>query len=79
MPVNESKPEPQPRGFAGVSMRDLLAACAAADVISTPPHTPERTDPGRPAEQEHGQGCEPEREPGRGQGRGQGRGRREAA
>ncbi|MFF4748536.1 hypothetical protein ACWD5R_01470 [Streptomyces sp. NPDC002514] len=79
MPVTESNPEPQPqpRGIAGVSMRELLAACAAADVISTPPRAPERTTPGRDAEQRpgSGQGCEQERE----QKHGQGRGRREAA
>ncbi|MFF4401151.1 hypothetical protein [Streptomyces sp. NPDC001480] len=26
---------------AGVSMRDLLASCAAAKAISNPPHTPD--------------------------------------
>ncbi|MEU9590023.1 hypothetical protein ACGF7W_12720 [Streptomyces sp. NPDC048219] len=37
-------PEPvtqQPPAPAGVSMRDLLAACAAAAAVSTPPRTPE--------------------------------------
>jgi hypothetical protein len=62
-PVTEGKS--QPPGPAGVSMRELLAACAAADVISTPPRTPEPTAPRRSAGQE--------------QGHGQGRGRREAA
>ncbi len=28
---------PAPRGAAGISMRDLLSACAAARAISSPP------------------------------------------
>jgi hypothetical protein len=28
-------------GASGVSMRDLLASCAAASVISTPPRVPD--------------------------------------
>lgn len=29
-----------PRAVAGVSMRDLLAACAAAEAVSRPPRAP---------------------------------------
>jgi hypothetical protein len=29
----------------GVSMRDLLASCAAADAVSRPPHVPKPADP----------------------------------
>ncbi|GGV84148.1 hypothetical protein [Streptomyces griseoloalbus] len=36
----------QPQPLAGVPMRDLLAACAAAAAVSTPPRAPEP----RPAE-----------------------------
>jgi hypothetical protein len=46
MSATESKPQspPQPyAGVVGVSMRDLLASCAAAKAISTPPRLP---DPG---------------------------------
>ncbi|MEE1666904.1 hypothetical protein RCR19_15375 [Streptomyces sp. WAC07094] len=42
MPASERN-EAQPRvpaGAAGVSMRDLLAACAAAKAVSTPPCDP---------------------------------------
>ncbi|CAL9464850.1 hypothetical protein [Streptomyces sp. enrichment culture] len=31
----------QPESLSGVPMRDLLAACAAAAAISTPPRAPE--------------------------------------
>lgn len=31
---------PAPRATAGVSMRDLLAACAAAEAVSRPPREP---------------------------------------
>ncbi|WP_369261359.1 hypothetical protein [Streptomyces sp. R35] len=31
---------PVPGGVAGVSMRELLAACAAADAVSLPPRVP---------------------------------------
>ncbi|MDO0926194.1 hypothetical protein QQY24_12435 [Streptomyces sp. TG1A-8] len=34
---------------AGVSMRDLLASCAAADAVSRPPRAPEAARPGTPA------------------------------
>ncbi|MCD7443837.1 hypothetical protein K4B79_37230 [Streptomyces lincolnensis] len=35
---------------AGVSMRDLLASCAAANEISTPPRLPDPQTSQRPAE-----------------------------
>ncbi|MFF7448496.1 MULTISPECIES: hypothetical protein [unclassified Streptomyces] len=34
--------EPVPRAVTAVPMRDLLAACAAAHAISTPPRVPDR-------------------------------------
>jgi hypothetical protein len=42
MPTSETKP--QPSAVAGVSMRDLLASCAAANAVSTPPRAPEPAD-----------------------------------
>ncbi|WP_225825025.1 hypothetical protein [Streptomyces naphthomycinicus] len=33
--------QPRPAVPAGVSMRDLLASCAAADAVSRPPRDPE--------------------------------------
>ncbi|MET9774164.1 hypothetical protein ABZ023_07800 [Streptomyces sp. NPDC006367] len=36
-----SQPVVQPPAPAPVPMRDLLAACAAAAVVSTPPRAPE--------------------------------------
>ncbi|MGW1157222.1 hypothetical protein ACWD5Q_07675 [Streptomyces sp. NPDC002513] len=47
MPASE-RDEAPPRvvaGAAGVPMRDLLASCAAAKAVSTPPQRPE---PGAP-------------------------------
>jgi hypothetical protein len=41
---------PRPYVTAGVSMRDLLASCAAAKVVSTPPRDPA---PQAPAPREH--------------------------
>lgn len=41
MPTSENRPERRPAAVAGVSMRDLLAACAAARAVSTPPRAPE--------------------------------------
>ncbi|MGY3203519.1 hypothetical protein [Streptomyces sp. TE5632] len=43
MPATESSPrtEARPQSFTGVSMRDLLAAGAAAAAVSTPPRAPE--------------------------------------
>ncbi|MER6752060.1 hypothetical protein ACH4CD_27755 [Streptomyces fungicidicus] len=43
MPVTPSAREsaPQPPSLSGVPMRELLAACAAAAAVSTPPRAPE--------------------------------------
>ncbi|GAA5215250.1 hypothetical protein LV779_22800 [Streptomyces thinghirensis] len=47
MPETEPQPQPQARrrpqspALAGVSMHDLLASCAAAAAVSTPPRAPE--------------------------------------
>jgi hypothetical protein len=41
MSASENQDRPQPHVFAGVSMRDLLAAGEAARAISTPPRAPE--------------------------------------
>ncbi|WP_432192054.1 hypothetical protein [Streptomyces sp. bgisy027] len=49
MPASENTAQQRPEVRAGVSMRDLLAAGAAARLISTPPREPEA---GRP--QQHG-------------------------
>ncbi|MBU6530820.1 hypothetical protein [Streptomyces mayonensis] len=53
----ETRPQarPVPTSPAGVSMRDLLVACAAATAVSTPPRAPEpQTPPAcRPVEQRH--------------------------
>lgn len=51
MPASETNAQPQPQpsavsGVSGVPMRDLLAACAAASALSTPPRAP---DPVLPA------------------------------
>ncbi|MFF1306962.1 hypothetical protein [Streptomyces sp. NPDC058307] len=44
MSATENRPQPQPYVLVGgVSMRDLLASCAAAEAVSTPPRLP---DPG---------------------------------
>ena len=40
MSASENQERPQPHVFAGVSMRELLAAGVAAQVISTPPEAP---------------------------------------
>ncbi|GAB2861742.1 hypothetical protein GCM10027074_31220 [Streptomyces deserti] len=40
MPATE-RDEARPRVQSGVSMRELLAACAAAQTISTPPRLPD--------------------------------------
>jgi hypothetical protein len=40
MPASERDVSAQPCGAAGVSMRDLLASCAAADAVSRPPRDP---------------------------------------
>jgi len=39
-----------PNAVAGVSMRDLLASCAAANAVSTPPRVPDPQTVERPAE-----------------------------
>ncbi|MFH0516664.1 hypothetical protein ACHBTE_05745 [Streptomyces sp. M41] len=57
-PQNRTHHEVPPRSYApvaGVSMRDLLAAGAAADAISTPPRLPDPGTAGAPAGIEHGQ------------------------
>ncbi|MGV9243271.1 hypothetical protein [Streptomyces sp. NPDC003710] len=55
MPASERKEAP-PRvvaGAAGVSMRDLLASCAAAKAVSTPPGDPApQAPPATPAADE---------------------------
>jgi hypothetical protein len=33
--------QPRPAVLTGMSMRDLLASCAAADAVSRPPRDPE--------------------------------------
>ncbi|MFF7071336.1 hypothetical protein OIE43_16680 [Streptomyces pseudovenezuelae] len=44
MSATEKRSQPQPYALVGgVSMRDLLASCAAAEAVSTPPRVP---DPG---------------------------------
>ncbi len=37
----QPRPRPQPPALAGVSMHDLLASCAAAAAVSTPPRVPD--------------------------------------
>ena len=41
MPATEHKAPRQPSALAGVSMRDLLASCAAAEAVSRPPREPD--------------------------------------
>lgn len=51
---SEVRPRPQPYApVTAVSMRDLLAAGAAANVISTPPRVPEPETTGRSAGHGH--------------------------
>ncbi|MFF0158793.1 hypothetical protein ACFYRY_14850 [Streptomyces sp. NPDC005263] len=50
MSATESKAQPQSCAVAGVSMRDLLASCAAASAVSTPPRVPDPQTVQRPAE-----------------------------
>ncbi|MFD7435134.1 hypothetical protein [Streptomyces sp. NPDC059861] len=45
MSTTDRTPQPRPLASAGVSMRDLLASCAAAKAISTPPRAPEPPTP----------------------------------
>lgn len=42
--ASESQDRPQPYVFAGVSMRELLAAGDAAQAVSTPPRAPESVE-----------------------------------
>jgi hypothetical protein len=51
MPASENKAQQRPQAVAGVSMHDLLAAGAAARLISTPPRDPAagQQGAGRPA------------------------------
>lgn len=42
MPPTEPPAQPpRPFALAGVSMRDLLASCAAAEAVSRPPRAPD--------------------------------------
>ncbi len=52
MPATQSSREStaQPQSLPGVPMRDLLAACAAAAAVSTPPRAPEPRRSGRVCE-----------------------------
>lgn len=50
MPVTE-RDATQPRPPSGVSMRDLLASCAAASAVSTPPRAPEPRAPRAPVQE----------------------------
>ncbi|MFJ8532966.1 hypothetical protein [Streptomyces sp. NPDC093591] len=50
---NKAQQRPRPQVVAGVSMRDLLAAGAAANVISTPPRLPDPEAAGASADQGH--------------------------
>ncbi|MFD9001275.1 hypothetical protein ACFV0T_09945 [Streptomyces sp. NPDC059582] len=45
MPASEPQVQPAQRVQPGLFMRELLASCAAADVISTPPRAPEAVVP----------------------------------
>ncbi|MFD3734004.1 hypothetical protein [Streptomyces sp. NPDC058632] len=58
MPAIESsrRTGARPQSFTGVSMRDLLAAGAAAAAISTPPRAPEPHTHPRPRLAEPGNG-----------------------
>lgn len=49
MPASE-RDEAPPRARAGVSMRDLLASCAAARAVSTPPRAPVSVPTAKPVE-----------------------------
>ena len=45
MTAHRPAAQPRPDVPAGMSMRDLLASCAAAAVISTPPREPDTRRP----------------------------------
>ncbi|MCX5268473.1 MULTISPECIES: hypothetical protein [unclassified Streptomyces] len=50
MPATEPPPRPsRPLAPAPVSMRDLLASCAAAEAVSTPPRLPDPALAKKPA------------------------------
>ncbi|MEU9633336.1 hypothetical protein ACWEWD_10755 [Streptomyces tendae] len=49
----QGRPRPQSPAPAGVSMRDLLASCAAATAVSTPPSAPAPETP-RPVREQQG-------------------------
>ncbi|MEU6063031.1 MULTISPECIES: hypothetical protein [Streptomyces] len=51
MSASQPRVQPPPHPVAGVSMRDLLASCAAADAVSKPPREPEPRAP-KPAREE---------------------------
>ncbi|MFF0738648.1 hypothetical protein ACFYVK_44415 [Streptomyces chartreusis] len=53
MPASENTAQQRPEVTAGVSMRDLLAAGAAARLISTPPREPEAVRPQQHGRPEH--------------------------
>lgn len=40
MPASEREPQSRPSPMPRVSMKDLLASCAAASAVSTPPAPP---------------------------------------
>ncbi|MEU5524582.1 hypothetical protein ACIQCD_09770 [Streptomyces sp. NPDC093250] len=44
-PQNSRESTAQPQSLPGVPLRDLLAACAAAAAVSTPPRAPEPPRP----------------------------------
>ncbi|MGW2566713.1 hypothetical protein [Streptomyces sp. NPDC001537] len=52
MPVTE-RDETLPRVEPAVSMRELLASCAAANAVSTPPRLPDPEVSRPPARHEH--------------------------
>ncbi|MDX3320426.1 hypothetical protein PV415_26325 [Streptomyces sp. ME03-5684b] len=58
--VSQAQPQGRPRHLppapAGVSMRDLLASCAAATAVSTPPRAPEPEARGPVRDQQGQQG-----------------------
>ncbi|MFE7724340.1 hypothetical protein ACFU5D_00860 [Streptomyces anthocyanicus] len=58
--VSQAQPQGRPRHLppapAGVSMRDLLASCAAARAVSTPPRAPEPEARGPVRDQQGQQG-----------------------
>ncbi|MFA3873807.1 hypothetical protein ABS735_08990 [Streptomyces sp. MMCC 100] len=49
----QDRPRPRSSAPAGVSMGDLLASCAAATAVSTPPRAPE-PETRRPVRDQHG-------------------------